>query len=72
MPTPKMPPIHCVVAFSSKLCLLRGSVDQTENVVENEIAAGAIRLELEALGVVHWLLLLIDLFRIALSEIPRP
>lgn len=37
-----------------------GSVDETEDVVQNEEAAGAIGLELEALGVAHGLLLLIN------------
>lgn len=40
---------------------LLGAVDQTEDIVEHEVASGAIRLQLEALGVVHGLLLLIDL-----------
>lgn len=44
------------------MLVLRGSVDQAEDVVENEIAAGAVGLELEALGVVHGLLLLVDLY----------
>lgn len=45
----------------NRVLVLRGGVDQAEDVVENEIAAGAVGLELEALGVVHGLLLLVDL-----------
>ena len=41
---------------------LGGSVDQAEDVVENKVAASTIRLELKALGIIHWLLLLVDLF----------
>lgn len=44
------------------MLVLRGSVDQAEDVVENEIAAGTVGLELEALSVVHGLLLLVDLY----------
>ena len=40
---------------------LLGAVDQTEDIVEHEVASGAVGLQLEALGVVHRLLLLIDL-----------
>lgn len=49
---------------------LRRGVDQTENVVEHEVAAGAVGLELEALGVVHGLLLLVDLFMMRVSGVP--
>lgn len=35
--------------------------DKLEDVVENVVAAGSIWQQLEALGVVHWSLLLIDL-----------
>lgn len=50
---------------SSCLCTrtILGGVDQTEDVVQDEEAALAIGLEVEALGVAHGLLLLIDLFR---------
>lgn len=49
--------------WSSYLAMnLGGSVDKTEDVVEHKVAAGAIGLQLEALSVVHGLLLLIDLF----------
>lgn len=37
------------------------SVDQAEDVVKDEVAAGAVGLQLEELGVAHGLLLLIDL-----------
>lgn len=46
----------------NRVLVLRGSVDQAEDVVENEIAAGTVGLELEALSVVHGLLLLVDLY----------
>lgn len=70
MPTPQdKSPFHRVVAFSSMLRFLRGSVDQTEDVVQNEVAAGTVGLELEALGVVHGLLLLVNLFEITVRTI---
>lgn len=59
-------PRHRVVAKSSYWVVrpFLGSVDQTEDVVQDEEAALAIGLEVEALGVAHGLLLLIDLFQI--------
>jgi hypothetical protein len=42
--------------------LFLGSVDQTEDVVQDEEAALSIGLEVEALGVAHGLRLFIDLF----------
>lgn len=49
---------------------LLGAVDQTEDIVEHEVASGAIGLQLEALGVVHGLLLLVDLLieKLALAK----
>ncbi len=35
--------------------------DELEDVVEDEVASGSIRHQLEALGVVHWSLLLVHL-----------
>lgn len=40
---------------------LLGAVDQTEHIVKDEVASGTIGLQLEALGVVHGLLLLVNL-----------
>jgi hypothetical protein len=47
------------VVFVSAYCL--GAVDQTEDIVEHKVAAGTIGLQLEALSVVHGLLLLVNL-----------
>lgn len=38
-------------------------VDQAEDVVENEVAAVSVGLQLEELGIAHGLLLLINLFQ---------
>lgn len=70
MPTPKMSPHSSRRSIFIQVALLRGSVDQTEDIVENEVAAGAVGLELEALGVVHGLLLLVDLFGMEVLEAP--
>lgn len=38
-----------------------GTEDKLEDIVEDIVAAGSVWQQLEALGVVHWALLLIDL-----------
>jgi hypothetical protein len=50
-------------AFPTHPCSVASStvVNQTENIVEDEVAALSIWKELEGLGIVHGLLLLIDL-----------
>lgn len=56
--------IHRVVAsffYLSIVAILRGGVDQTEDIVQHEVAARVIGLQREALGVVHGLLLLVNL-----------
>lgn len=60
--------LHRGICFGARNLL--GAVDQTEDIVEHEVASGAIGLQLEALGVVHGLLLLIDLLieRLALAK----
>lgn len=63
------PPHKKIFPLSSRrrICFephdLLGAVDQTEDIVEHKVAARAIGLQLEALGVVHGLLLLIDLLK---------
>lgn len=56
---------HITLSSRRGICFgahnLLGAVDQTEDIVEHEVASGTIGLQLEALGVVHGLLLLIDL-----------
>jgi hypothetical protein len=56
---------HILLSWRRGICFgahnLLGAVDQTEDVVEHEVASGTIGLQLEALGVVHGLLLLVDL-----------
>lgn len=65
---------HIPLSLRRGICFrprnLLGAVDQTEDIVEHEVASGAIGLQLEALGVVHGLLLLVNLLieRVALAK----
>ena len=47
-------------------------VDETENVVEDEVAASAVGAKLESLGVAHGALLLVDLHNVSEQVGPRP
>lgn len=48
-----------MIWLQALLALLR--VNQLEDVIEDEKAAGAVREQLKHLGIIHWPLLLVDL-----------
>ena len=52
-------------ALASSCC----GIDQSENIVEDEVASLAIREELEGLGVAHGLLFIVDLKKNAIPSI---
>lgn len=51
----------------TRLC---GWVDESEDIVEDVVAAGAVGQELEGLNVAHWPSLLLDLEKYAMSDRP--
>lgn len=71
IPTKRYPPESFVVASWHSIFLpgnLRSSVDQAEDVVEHEEAASTVGFQREELGVVHGLLLFVNLIAPTLLE----